>query len=61
MHSANHYYNENDPAAATWLRELMAAGLIPCGELDERDVREVRAVEIMGFTQYHFFAGIASC
>jgi len=37
------YYNENDPFAAAWLRELIAAGHIMPGYVDERDVRDVRA------------------
>lgn len=30
------YYNEHDPKAAAWLRELIKRGLIPDGEVDER-------------------------
>jgi hypothetical protein len=29
------YYNENDKFAARWLGELMRAGAIPKGEIDE--------------------------
>lgn len=35
------YYNEFDPFAAAWLRELIKSGHIPAGEVDERDMREV--------------------
>lgn len=35
------YYNEYDKLAAGWLRELILAGLIPYGEVDDRDIREV--------------------
>ncbi len=52
------YYNEFDPHAAAWLRELIKAGLIADGEVDERSITEVRADDIMGFAQCHFFAGI---
>jgi DNA (cytosine-5)-methyltransferase 1 len=52
------YYNEIDPFAAQWLRELIKAGLIADGEVDERDIRDVRADDLRGFTQAHFFAGI---
>jgi len=52
------YYNENDPFAAAWLRELIKAGHICQGEVDERDVRDVLASDLRGFTQHHFFAGI---
>lgn len=52
------WYNEIDPFAAQWLRELIKAGLIADGEVDERDIRDVRADDLRGFTQCHFFAGI---
>ena len=52
------YYNENDPFAAAWLRNLIAARLIADGDVDERDIRDVRPDDIAGYTQCHFFAGI---
>jgi DNA (cytosine-5)-methyltransferase 1 len=52
------YYNENDKKAATWLRELIKAGLIADGEVDERSIADVRADDLRGFVQCHFFAGI---
>lgn len=52
------YYNELDPFAAAWLRELIKAGLIADGEVDERSIELVRPDELRGFTQCHFFAGI---
>lgn len=30
------YYNEFDPNAAAWIRELIAAGLVPEGVVDEK-------------------------
>lgn len=53
-----HYFNEFDPSAAAWLRELMAEGLIPKGIVDERSITEVRPEDLAGFSQCHFFAGI---
>ena len=53
------YYNEFDPNAAAWLRELIAEGLIPPGEVDERSIADVTPDDLRGFTQCHFFAGIA--
>jgi DNA (cytosine-5)-methyltransferase 1 len=53
------YYNEFDPRAAAWLRALIARGLIPAGEVDERSIADVAADDLRGFTQHHFFAGIA--
>lgn len=52
------YYNENDPYAAQWLRNLIVAGLIAPGVVDERSIRDVEAFELAEFTQCHFFAGI---
>jgi DNA (cytosine-5)-methyltransferase 1 len=53
------YYNEIDTFAAAWLRNLMSAGLIPQGEVDERSILDVRPDDLRGFRQAHFFAGIA--
>jgi DNA (cytosine-5)-methyltransferase 1 len=35
------YYNEIDPYAAQWLRNLIAAGELPPGVVDTRDVRRI--------------------
>lgn len=53
------YYNEIDPYAAKWLRNLIYAGLIPEGDVDERSIEDVKPAELRGYTQCHFFAGIA--
>lgn len=52
------YYNEIDPFAAAWLKELIKAGHIAPGEVDTRSIEDVRADDLRGFTQCHFFAGI---
>lgn len=52
------YYNENDPFAAQWLRNLIAAGHIAPGVVDERSIEDVTPDDLRGFTQCHFFAGI---
>lgn len=52
------YYNEFDPHAAQWLRNLIAAGLIAPGDVDERSITEVHPDDLKGYTQCHFFAGI---
>jgi DNA (cytosine-5)-methyltransferase 1 len=57
-HGIGAYYNEIDPFAAAWLRELIKAGLIADGEVDERSIAEVTADDVRGFVQCHFFAGI---
>jgi DNA (cytosine-5)-methyltransferase 1 len=52
------YYNENDRKTAAWLRELIKAGLIADGEVDERSITDVRPGDLRWFRQCHFFAGI---
>lgn len=52
------YYNENDKCAAAWLRELIKAGMIAPGVVDERSILDVEAKDLVGFSQCHFFAGI---
>ena len=52
------YYNEIDPFAAQWLRNLIAGGHIAPGEVDERSIEDVTPDDLRGFTQCHFFAGI---
>lgn len=52
------YYNEHDKFAANWLRNLIKAGLIADGEVDERSIEQVEASDLSGFAQCHFFAGI---
>jgi len=52
------YYNEIDPVAAQWLRNLIAAGHIAPGDVDERSIEDVIPDDLAGYTQCHFFAGI---
>ena len=52
------YYNEIDPYAAEWLRNLIKAGHIAPGVVDERGIEDVKPAELAGFTQCHFFAGV---
>ena len=52
------YYNEIDPFAAQWLRNLIAGVHIAPGEVDERSIEDVTPDDLRGFTQCHFFAGI---
>jgi len=52
------YYNEHDPFAAQWLRNLMEARWLPRGDVDERDIQDVAPVDLVGYRQCHFFAGI---
>lgn len=52
------YYNENDPKAAAWLRELIKEGLIAQGFVDERSIMDVQPDDLKPYAQCHFFAGI---
>jgi DNA (cytosine-5)-methyltransferase 1 len=52
------YYNEFDKYAAQWLRNLIAAGHIAPGDVDDRSISDVKPSELAGYTQCHFFAGI---
>ena len=52
------YYNEFDPYAAQWLRNLITRDLIAPGDVDERSILEVKPDDLRGYDQCHFFAGI---
>jgi DNA (cytosine-5)-methyltransferase 1 len=52
------YYNDIDSYVAQWLRNLIAAGIIAPGDVDERNIADVRPDELVGYEQCHFFAGI---
>lgn len=52
------YYNENDPFTATWLEELIAAGAISSGWVDQRSIADVQPEDLERFDRCHFFAGI---
>lgn len=52
------FYNEIDPFAAEWLRQLIRGGHIADGIVDERSIVEIKPDELKQYTQCHFFAGI---
>lgn len=52
------YYNDFEPSAVSWLRELIKRGLIADGEVDGRSILDVTAADLTDFRQCHFFAGI---
>ena len=52
------YYNEWDPYAAQWLRNLISANLIAPGDVDERSIADVQPDDVAGYRQCHWFAGI---
>lgn len=55
---AGAYYNEIEPYAAAWLRNLISDGLIAPGDVDTRSIVDVSPADLAGYTQCHFFAGI---
>lgn len=54
----NVYYNEWEAYPAQWIRNLIKEGLLPAGEVDERSINDVKAEDLKGYAQCHFFAGI---
>lgn len=54
------YYNEFDPYTAQWLRNLITAGHIAPGVVDERSIEDVHPDDLREFTQCHFFAGVGA-
>jgi DNA (cytosine-5)-methyltransferase 1 len=51
------HYNEIDPFAARWLRQLISDGHVAPGVVDERSIRDLVAADVTD-AQQHFFAGI---
>ena len=52
------FYNEIDPYCAQWLRNLIDAGHIAPGVVDERSIEDIAPNELREYTQVHCFAGI---
>lgn len=52
------FYNDNDPDNCAWLRNLIDAGLIPPGRVDDRSIADISPGELLEYRQCHFFAGI---
>ena len=53
-------YNEIEPYAASWLANLSDAGHIARGAVDVRSIRDLRADDVVGATQFHTFAGLGA-
>ena len=53
------YYNEIDRYCCDWLSNLMDAGLITPGKIDDRSIAELGPDDVRGYERVHFFAGIA--
>lgn len=52
------YYNEFSKFPADWIRNLIEAGIIPGGCVDERSISELQPEYLVGQNQCHFFAGV---
>lgn len=52
------FYNENAAYPAAWLRNLISAGLITPGIVDERSISDLEPSDLGEHGQAHFFAGI---
>jgi DNA (cytosine-5)-methyltransferase 1 len=52
------FYNDNDAKVCSWLRELVKAGLVSDGTIDERSIAEIQASDLAGCDRVHLFAGI---
>lgn len=53
------YYNEIDRYCCDWLSNLMDAGHITPGTIDDRSIADVSPDDVKGFERVHWFAGIA--
>lgn len=51
-------FNEIEPYAAAWSRNLVAAGEIAHGIVDERSIRDLKPADVASYRQFHAFSGI---
>jgi len=51
-------YNDTDRFCCDWLSNLMDAGLITPGRIDDRSIRDLTPDDVRGYERVHFFAGI---
>jgi len=51
-------YNEIDPKAGAWLRELIKADLIAPGDVTTDSIEDIKPNDLSKYTQFHTFAGI---
>lgn len=51
-------YNDNDPKCAAWLRELIAQGHLPAGDVTETPIESLHDERLSASTTFHAFAGI---
>jgi len=51
-------YNDNEAYAVAWTRNLIAAGEIAAGVVDERSIRDIKPADVASYRQFHAFSGI---
>jgi DNA (cytosine-5)-methyltransferase 1 len=51
-------YNEIDRYCCDWLQNLMDAGHITSGKIDDRSIADLSPDDVRGYERVHFFAGI---
>jgi DNA (cytosine-5)-methyltransferase 1 len=52
------YYNDVDPHACEWTKNLIDLGLVTRGLVDTRSIVDVQARDLIGRRRCHFFSGI---
>lgn len=52
------FYNDTDAYAAAWTRNLIQAGELAAGVVDERSIRDLKPADVGSYRQGHFFSGI---
>lgn len=53
------FYNDIDPFACEWTRQLIQAGHVPAGVVDERSIKGLVAADLVGRRRAHFFNGLS--
>lgn len=54
------FFNDTDAYAAQWTSNLISAGQIAEGVVDERSIRDLQPADVASYRQCHFFAGIGT-
>lgn len=54
------FYNDVDPYVAKWTRNLIEAGHLAPGVVDERSIRDLKPADVASYRQCHFFAGVGT-
>lgn len=45
------WYNDNEPYCADWLSNLMDAGLITPGKIDDRSIHDISPDDVRGYVR----------